>query len=246
MPKSQKTLLKARNFTASLKPMWDENRIDSFLQTMSGVAKVYIINHDKDQNQETGEQIDPHTHILVLYETPRTAQGVARLFGVEPNFVEIVSNRVGMLRYLTHMDDPKKHRYEASEVKTNSEPYGEVVSGASMTDREIIEKVLKGEEMDLVGIVSMQKISMAQRLVTNQALNKANANIAHLREQNTLLLANFDKMLGHITVIESNFTMLVENLTQVGDKISDATVKLTDRISTEIKLARLRMQKNPR
>lgn len=238
MPKGQKTLMKARNFTASLKPMWDAKRIQDFLETMQGVAKVYVANHDKDQNDQ-GELVEGHTHVFLLYETPRSVQGVARVFGVQPNFVEVVRNRVAMFRYLTHMDDPKKHRYDPSEVKTNAEPYDQVIQGATMTDREIIEKCQRGEELDLIGVVSMQKIAMAQRLITNRAIHRANETIAILRDQNTLLMANVDKLLGHVSTIEANFTQLVQGLTEGGAKLAESLQKSANTIAEQLKLARV-------
>jgi hypothetical protein len=84
---------------------------------------------------------------------------------------------------------------------------------------------------------------MAQRMVGNRALANANVQIAALRNSNEELLIQISKMLGHIETIDNNFSAMVHALTTTGDKLSESVIKFSDKISTELKLARLKIGK---
>lgn len=237
MPKGQKTPLQSRVFTASLKPAWSKQKAQEFVESNKGIFECYVVNHNQDQNEE-GEIIEEHTHIVLIYSTPRKISTVSNVLQVAPNFIETVGNKIGMLRYLTHKDQPKKHPYPDSEVITNSIPYEEVIAGASMTDKEIIETVLNGKEFDLIGVVSMSKIRLAQSLVHNKRLASAEVNLALIRDQNAKLQATIEVMSQSVERIDGYFTQLVSNLTTVGVKAQEGIVKIAE----EIKRARLKVR----
>jgi hypothetical protein len=218
--------------------MWEQKRINDFLETMNGVAKVYVVNHNRDFD-EHGEAVEGHTHVFLLYDTPRTTNGIAKIFGVETNFVEVIHNRVSFFRYLTHMDSPNKARYEPSEVFSNAEPYHEVIMGQGITDRELLEACERGEELSLVGVVSMTKIAMAQRLVQNRSLIRANETISHLRDQNTILMANVQKLMEGVESIDYAFRSLTEGLKEVAEQLPKSIGDGLEKVATQIKLARV-------
>ena len=237
MPKSQKSGLQSRVFTASLKPAWTKERASEFVESNKGIFECYVVNHNLDQNEE-GELIEEHTHIVLIYSTPRKISTISNVLNVAPNFIESVGNKIGMLRYLTHKDQPKKHPYSDDQVITNSIPYSEVIQGASMSDKEIIESVLNGKEFDLIGIVSMSKIRLAQSLVHNKRLASAESNLALIRDQNHKLQSTIEIMSQSLERIDGYFTQLVNNLTAVGTKASESIVKVAE----EIKRARLKVR----
>lgn len=151
-----------RTFTASLKPAWELEKIERFLLDMQGTATVFIINHDKDYN-ELGEIVEPHTHVYVDYATPRKITTVANLLEVEPNFIELVKNKKGFLRYLTHKDEDDKYKYSDDEVYTNSSvSYTATLLGNQLSDREIAEYIMQGKGIELLGIVSSSKLRTIQ------------------------------------------------------------------------------------
>ena len=168
-----------RTFTASLKPAWSEDKISEFLKQMKGMATVFIINHDKDIN-EACEPVEPHTHIYIDYSTPRKITTVANLLGVEVNFIELVKNKKGFLRYLTHKDDLDKYQYDDDEVYTNSSAsYSVTLLGNSLSDKEIAEYILQGRGIELLGVVSSAKLRTIQSFLhfdtSNQQLNEIRA-----------------------------------------------------------------------
>ena len=204
---------------------------------MKGVAETYVVNHDKDQNDQ-GELVEAHTHILLIYSTPRKISTIANAFGLETNFIEVVRNKVAMLRYLTHLDQPNKVAYDPKEVKTNSLDYADVIKGSTTSDKEVIEAVLHGREFDLIGLVPMARIRLAQSLVHNKRLASAEQNLSMIREQNSLLHSQIEKMTISIDRIDGYFSQLVSNLTQVGTKAQEGIIKIAE----EIKRARLKVR----
>lgn len=173
-----------RTFTISLKPYWDEIQLESFIDGMTGTAICYGITHNKDTDED-GKLIEAHTHIMLEYDSPRKVSTIANLFNVEANFVEIVRNKKGMLRYLTHMDEIGKHRYEPSEVYTNnSVSYELAVMGAGMTDKDIAEYIVSGRGMELIGVVPVGKLRTIQGFIH---FDQSNAMVQELKRTNKKL-----------------------------------------------------------
>lgn len=152
-----------RAFTISVKPAWSKTAIVEWLEKHKGAFTAYVITHDKDENPETGELIEPHTHFYIEYDTPRKISTVANLFKVETNFVELVSNRKGMLRYLTHLDQETKAKYDPEDVYTNGKiDYKTAVLGSGLTDKEIAEYLRDGRGIELLGVVPASRLRTIQ------------------------------------------------------------------------------------
>lgn len=78
------------------------------------VPLAYIL-HDKDK--ANGLPVKPHVHVLVKYESVKAREQVLGDFeftGVR--FVEQVRSFNAMTRYLCHLDDDDKHRYDPEDV----------------------------------------------------------------------------------------------------------------------------------
>lgn len=177
-----------RVFGASLKPAWNEDKINEFLKKTKGDIMVYLINHDKDTN-EKGETVETHTHIYLEYTNPRKITTVANLLEVETNFIEVIRNKKGYLRYLTHLDDTDKHRYQADEVYTNhNQSYEMIVRGNSITDKEIAEYMIQGRGMELLGIVPAGRLRTIQGFIHFDNSNQVLDEIKHLnRKMDTIV-----------------------------------------------------------
>lgn len=183
-----------RNFTISLKPAWTEEEILNWLAEHKGAFTAYVINHDKDINEETGEVVEPHTHFYIEYDTPRKISTVANLFKVQSNFVELVSNRKGMLRYLTHMDQETKAKYEPEDVYTNGETdYKTAVLGSLLTDKEIAEYIRNGRGIELLGIVPSHKLRTIQAFLHFDRSGQISAEIQHLNRKIDKIIEFTDK-----------------------------------------------------
>lgn len=172
-----------RVFGASLKPAWSEEQINDFLNKTKGDIMVYLINHDKDFNEQ-GELVETHTHIYLEYTNPRKITTVANLLEVETNFIEVIRNKKGYLRYLTHMDEQDKHIYQAHEVYTNhNQSYEMLVRGNSITDKEIAEYLKQGRGMELLGLVSASRLRTIQSFIHFDNSNLVLDEIRHLNRK---------------------------------------------------------------
>lgn len=181
-----------RNFTVSLKPAWSEEKIHLFMAQMIGQAKVWAINHDKDINED-GEKVETHTHILVAYSTPRKVSTVANVFEVESNFIEIVRNMKGMLRYLTHKDEEDKHLYNDDEVITNdSVPYAMTILGNGLSDKDIMEYLVQGRGSELLDVVSIQRIRALQSFLHFDSSNRLLNEVRDLNRKMDIVLDTID------------------------------------------------------
>ena len=193
-----------RVFGASLKPAWSNDKIQQFLEATHGDILVYVINHDKDTN-DLGELVEPHTHIYLEYETPRKLSTIANLLEVEANFIEIIRNKKGYMRYLTHKDDPDKYQYDNSEVLTNaSVSYDLTLLGAALSDKEIAEYILEGRGLDLLGIVPAGRLRTIQSLLH---FDNSNATLQQVRELNDKL----DKVVDFVEDLDISIKSLIAN-----------------------------------
>ena len=103
--------LKTRCMTISLK--------QDITKEIEQYGKYAWILHDKDIILETGELKEAHYHYYLEFPNARSINSVASELGIEPNFIEVVRDKKGILNYLTHAKNPEKHQYDISEVHSN-------------------------------------------------------------------------------------------------------------------------------
>lgn len=168
-----------RTFTISVKPALAKIQQLEIINQLKGVATVWSITHDKDINEQ-GEIVEPHTHFLIDYRTPRRISTIANIFKVDNNFVELVRNKHGMLRYLTHLDDEEKYQYDPNEVLTNDKlTYNEVVLSGELTNRDIVNYLKQGKGLELIDIVSPHRLRSIQSFLH---FDNSNAMINEIRD----------------------------------------------------------------
>lgn len=84
--------------------------------------------HDKDINP-TGEPKKPHWHVIIMFDGVKTIEQaksvIERFNGVG---CEIVDSIRGYARYLCHLDNPEKHRYNEEDVKSFGVDYFETIN----------------------------------------------------------------------------------------------------------------------
>lgn len=103
--------LKTRCMTFSLK--------QDITKDIENYGKYAWILHDKDVIPETGELKDPHYHYYLEFSNARSINSVANELGIEPNFIEVVRDKKGILNYLIHAKNPEKYQYDISDVHSN-------------------------------------------------------------------------------------------------------------------------------
>ena len=217
--------LTGRVFTASLKPHWTGEQIADWLAETKGALEAYVITHDKDYDTETGEVVAPHTHIYIEYDTPRKLTTVANLLKVEPNFIEIVRNKKGALRYLTHKDQQTKAKYDDEQVFTNAETdYTTAIMGASLNDRQIAEYICNGKGIDLLGIVPSGRLRTIQSFLHFDRSGQIQAEIQNLN-------AKLDTIVEFTQDCKRMADNLVDALKGAGDKTLEGAKELAHALS---------------
>lgn len=95
-------------------------------QELFGLGRYAYILHDKDV-LETGEMKGAHVHLALTAEKAKSSRNwikhFASILDLEEDAVsvEMQGSEKKCLRYLLHLDDANKHRYDRSQVVTNME-----------------------------------------------------------------------------------------------------------------------------
>lgn len=218
----------SRTFTASLKPALTTAQIDSLGSQLKGLATFLAITHDKDINEETGELVEPHTHLYFEYSTPRKITTIANLLNIETNFIEIVRNKKMFVRYLTHLDNPEKAQYPPFEVYTNNGlTYSQMIMGGQMTNTEILEFVYQGRTLDLIDSVPTYKLAAIQRLAhyeSNNRLSKqVNAIAEQLEELTKLTTGVYEMANKFVNIVNPTIESLTEGYKEIANAIKEGT-----------------------
>lgn len=141
MPKNSKEVQKradakragkrARAWTAMV---YQESQQEGWLDALSEQLVEALVSplHDKDvwtaedeaenPDHKAGEAKKPHWHVVISYKNPVTFSKAKEVFEaigavVPPEPKCKVKDFKQMARYLCHLDQPHKHRYDKSEVK---------------------------------------------------------------------------------------------------------------------------------
>lgn len=75
-----------------------------------------------DQDLDPGDHAKkPHYHVLLCYEGPKTKDQAVEIFDkIGGVGCEVVNSLRGYARYLCHLDNPEKHQYDPSQVRSFS------------------------------------------------------------------------------------------------------------------------------
>lgn len=148
---------RARAWTAIVYPD-SENTPKNWLDILREQLIECLISplHDKDKNPD-GEAKKPHYHVVLSFKNPTTYERACEVFEqvgavIPPERECRVKDFRQMARYLCHMDQPDKHRYERSEViSIGSIDYDTLVlSSADETD--ILDQIF--DAMDANGLIT--------------------------------------------------------------------------------------------
>ena len=111
----------------------DEGRVLDFLRDAEWVHHWSMCTHDKDTD-ENGKPKEKHTHIVLYTYDAKTCSSILKIFdrfsvavyGVEKKQNTLVlpcADVVAQYRYLIHIDDPQKHKYDECERLVDNAQY---------------------------------------------------------------------------------------------------------------------------
>ena len=97
-----------------------DNLADLVAKTIGVNDNFAYILHDKD-TKDTGEIVEPHYHLLIVFKNPRSFEAIQRSFvGAH---IEETLNIVSAVNYLIHNGKPNKYNYKKSDIVTNSKSW---------------------------------------------------------------------------------------------------------------------------
>lgn len=107
---------RTRNFTTVVYP---ESAPENWMEILQEMFIPSLVSplHDSDINP-TGEPKKAHYHVILMFENVKTVEQVKKIveqFGGVG--CEKVNSIRGVARYLCHMDNPEKFRYDERDVK---------------------------------------------------------------------------------------------------------------------------------
>ena len=123
-----------RMFTTILYPDAENYDYKEILEFVSvNYADYAYILHDRDvypadiADSSTGEIIHgrgelkkPHIHLIFKFKDGRTVSAVAKELGLNDNDIEIIKSWKAQVRYLIHLDDEDKVRYNKDDIEANT------------------------------------------------------------------------------------------------------------------------------
>ena len=210
-----------RTWLSSQKPAWSKKKMEQLAKELDGSAKIYMINHDRDINED-GTIKENHTHFLIDYQTPRKISTVANLLGTEPNFLQVCKSKKASLRYLLHLDDSDKAQYKPEEVIHNDQViFEDVIKGQSMSDSEIAEYLYRGEDLKLLGIVPYNKLATIQRVVANATNKKVHRELYGARLDIMKLKEGIDYQNKEMKKLNNKMNKLADSVLAILDIAKD-------------------------
>ena len=107
---------RTRNFATVVYP---ESAPENWLEILAEAKIPALVSplHDRDVNP-TGEVKKAHYHVLILFEGVKTSEQAKEVFDTLGGVgLEIVQSIRGYARYLCHLDNPDKYRYDQADVR---------------------------------------------------------------------------------------------------------------------------------
>lgn len=100
--------------------LYDINILQEKIQIVedNNIEYAYIL-HNKDVDDKTGNIKKPHYHLIILGNNQRTISAWSTFLNVKENEIDVIENKRRSIRYLIHLDSPKKYHYNELDIVTN-------------------------------------------------------------------------------------------------------------------------------
>lgn len=139
-------------YPESVREDWKE-----YLQ-QTGVQFAISPLHDKDKNP-TGETKKAHYHILAIFNGPTTYKRVNSICeDIGATIPKRVMSAVGLIRYLTHKDNPEKYQYNEEDITTINGLDIKEINGLTTTQVEIAKR-------EIIKIIRQNEIKEYRELI---------------------------------------------------------------------------------
>lgn len=139
--------------------------------------------HDSDINPEDGSPKKPHYHVMLMFENAVNANKAKKVFSTigvtaPPEMLDTIK---GYARYLVHIDDHDKHRYDQKDI---TELCGACWSSTALDKYEETDLILDEIEewIEANGVVSYRKLCLYARYERPAWKRVVRTNTIYLKE----------------------------------------------------------------
>ena len=120
---------KSKYFCAVLYPDSSTYDADKLIKALADEHLSFAVSpiHDRD-TEDDGSLKKAHYHLLLAYSSATTLNNIQCWFRVcgmpesDLHSVRVCASGVGYYRYLTHLDNPEKAQYQASDIRVFNDP----------------------------------------------------------------------------------------------------------------------------
>lgn len=155
----QSTPNKVRQFTFVQK-----SGITSLIEKVKEMPKWAYIKHDQDITED-----GIHYHFYIEFPNPRSFVAVANDLEIPVTSLQKVLNKRGILEYLTHENQPKKHHYNRDEIVTNMDLETEVLPQEIDVMQEFLDyKAVREGRMTSVQFIEKYNVYFKTQNFTNR------------------------------------------------------------------------------
>lgn len=148
---------------------------DEMIKVLPDFTSWAYIRHEPDTEEGT-----PHVHFLVRNNGTRSVWQIANKLGINGQYVQVCRKVVAFRRYMLHLDNDEKIKYELKDVYTNrvsdfeSAIIGNYEKDINSLFADFI-KLSKGtmtpQEFIQLNYVEMSKMCFSQKIKTFQIIN---------------------------------------------------------------------------
>lgn len=109
-------MTRARNYATVVYP---ESMPDDWLVTLGkSCLEIYISPLHQFDINPTGEKKKPHYHVLICHDGVKSLEQAKEFINTFGGVgCEVVKSKRGYARYLCHLDNPEKYRYDVNDVQ---------------------------------------------------------------------------------------------------------------------------------
>lgn len=162
--------------------VYPESAPDGWVEALGDSHVPILISplHDSDVTAE-GEPKKPHYHVMVIFENPTPEKAAREVFAAAGVTAppELIKSVRAYARYLVHMDDHDKHRYEDDGVR---ELGGAVWSALALDEGEERDRILTEIEdwLDEQGVTSYRALCRYARTQRPEWVHVVRTSTVHL------------------------------------------------------------------
>lgn len=136
--------------------LWCDNENDMrTFEIIKNMPSALWIIHDKDFDENNSPK-KKHIHVVFKFENGRYGKAVCKQLNLEPYRLEVLASESGILKYLIHLDEPDKHKYDIDEIHGSDALLRKL--------RNILDRYNKSEESRVLEII--QFIDSCDRVLT--------------------------------------------------------------------------------